>query len=122
MSITEELGVLKKETQVWLKSLDTSLTELLALKESIREIYNIDNRVATKLIPFEGAVNNSIVKTKDLMAKIRIQADEAMYLNTNRPERVKHYKSSVSRLKKELMKKHEDHLELMNNFFNEIII
>lgn len=122
MNNIEELNEIKKESQLWIKSLNTTLTELMAIKGSIREIYNINNRVAGKLIPFESSVNNQIVKNKDLTAKIKIQEDESIYVSESRPERLEQFKVGMNKLKAELKKLHIEHLDLMDRFFNDIIL
>jgi len=110
-----------KEYKLWKNKLDNYLTECIALKESIREIYNLDNEITSKLIPFQDAVNSKIAQTKDMLAKIRIQEDESHYVK-NRPDHVEHFRNKQDKLRKEMKKLHTEHLELLDNFFNEIIV
>lgn len=117
-----QMNSLSKEYKLWKNKLDNYLTECIALKESIREIYNLDNDITTKLIPFESAVNNKIVHIKDMLAKIRIQEEEAHFVMENRPKKVEYYKQQQEKLREEMKKLHNEHLELLDNFFNEIII
>jgi hypothetical protein len=122
MNLSLAIDQIQKESQLWVQSLDTSHTELLAIKESIREIYNVDNRIAGQLLAFEGTLNNLIVKTKDLIAKIKIQKNEALFITEIRIERFDFFKLSMEKLKIELKQIHLEHIELKDRFFNEIIL
>ncbi|NBC82268.1 MAG: hypothetical protein GVY19_02695 [Bacteroidetes bacterium] len=117
-----QISTLAKEYKLWRNKLDNYLTECIALKESIREIYNIDNDITTKLIPFESAVNNKIVHIKDLIAKIRIQEEEAHFIMVNRPKKVEYYRQQQEKLREEMKKLHKEHLGLLDDFFNEVIV
>lgn len=118
----ENIAIYTKEYKRWYNMMDDYLTELMALKESIREIYNVDNTLASKVVPFEAAVNNRVVMIKDLKAKIYILEGDVNQAFQSAARRNDQYKINHEKLKKEIKKAHKDHLALLDNFFNEVIM